>query len=196
MTMQPERPSRRPSRVDPDHGRRGPLPAAPRVALPTPLQPRPMERIMEALADLSVGLADEGIEVGGVFAQPQVIPRLPVREEAAAIDADGEDFVARFDLPTTRNDAVPVPRSLILALVREMYDEFGGASFLEVAGLWRDERGACFVDVSIAVEVWTSDRERLVAFVERACQTLGQKAIPIRIYRPEFITVRDVGDAQ
>lgn len=161
------------------------------VEHPAPALRRPMALTYEVLDRMATTFDSLGIPVRGAMARRASSSM--VRDVAADTDGGGgtETFVARFDLPTTDNAGRPVPVSVLLSLLTRLYERMDGASFTEVAGVWRDKTGAFYVDLSIGVEVWTGDRKGLVAFVEEARRELGQECIPVRICRPEFIWVAE-----
>ncbi len=155
---------------------------------------RPIALTLAVLNDLAESLACEGIEVRGAFARMR--PALATRDALLLPKppCKGEDFVGHFTIPTTDNDGNPFSLALLLSILRELYERTGGVSFREAVGLWRDEEGACYVDLLIGVEVWTSDREGLVAFIRGVCGKLGQKCIPLRIERAEFVWIEGPGE--
>lgn len=163
----------------------------PPVEPPVPFLRRPMTLTLAVLDEIAASLAREGIRVGGALARRHTAA-VHVDPKAPSPQPDsGTDFVGRFEVPTTDNEGNPFPAALLVSLMRDLYDRMSGASFLEVAGIWRGDDGTFFVDLSIAVEVWTNDRARLIEFIERVRRLLGQKAIALRIYRPEFVWINE-----
>lgn len=166
-------------------------PGAPAAEPPSPLLRRPMTLTLAALDEVAASLAREGVQVGGALARHHTIVRQAEPTSSPTPSATGELFVGRFEIPTTDNDGNPFPVPLLASVLRDLYDRMSGASFLELAGLWRDDDGTFYVDLSIAVEVWTADRTGLLEFISRVRRLLGQKSIALRIYRPEFVWVND-----
>ncbi len=155
---------------------------------------RPLEVTLVVLNDLAASLAREGIEIRGAFARVHKTRAPAKRRTLKKPPVNGKDFIGHFSIPTTDNHGNPFPASLLLSILSRLYKGMGGASFRETVGLWRD-KGSCYLDLLIAVEVWTGDRERLVALVRWVCKKLGQQCIPLRIERAEFVWIEGPGEA-
>lgn len=173
-------------------GRRGSAHAyrrgiAPRVR-PTPTRPPPARTALSLLGALADALADEGVLIRGALAR-NATPRAPVPTSVAVELVSEVPFVARFEIPLTTNDGVPFPVAVLVPLLRDLYERMGGATVTNALGVWRDDAGAFCIDASLTVEVWTSDREGLVAFLGRVRRDLDQDAIALRITRPEFMWI-------
>ncbi len=180
-------------------GRRTPAPGPRRGArpyrrrdvprVPPARSPRPPEgTALSLLRALAEALETEGVVIRGAFARAGGRAMAPpfVQPEEVTNDAV---YDARFEIPTTANDGTPFPASVLVALLRDLYKRTGGATVIDALGVWRDgPKAACF-DVSLTVEVCTSDREGLVAFLERVRRDLDQDAIALRITRPEFVWI-------
>lgn len=166
------------------------------VRSPTPERVNAVARVplIDYLENLTAALAREGIEVRGALTRRSSPTAALTMTPSTSGEGDAA-FVAHFEIATTDNDGRPFSLPLIVALLRDLYNQFGGATFREQAGIWRSSDGVCFADISIGVEVWTADRPRLVAFVERVRRTLRQKEIAVRIERAEFVAVSDAEHA-
>lgn len=169
---------------------RAPRPSVhPAAEAPVPLLRRPMAFTLSAIDEIAASLAREGVRIGGAFARRHTVMRQVEVKPSLPPEGEGDEFVGRFEIPTTDNDGNPFAVSLVAAVLHDLYDRMGGASFLELAGLWRGDDGTFYADLSIAVEVWTRDRSGLLEFIGRTCRLLDQKSIALRIYRPEFVWV-------
>lgn len=151
--------------------------------------PSPTAVTLAALHGLAAELDRDGTRVRGAFAPFYRSARTVTMASPPPESSTSPGFVGRFTLPTTDNDGTPFPTSVFVALFRELYEQHGGASFSDVTGIWRSEDGSCYVDRSIAIEVWTSDPAALVRFVEQARRALRQDCIPLRLERPKFVWV-------
>lgn len=191
MTMRsltPEVGERRTRSTDPRRSvhayRRG---IAPRVR-PTPTRRPSARTALSLLGALADALAAEGILIRGALARNAAL-RAPSPTPVAVEGVSEVPFVARFEIPLTTNDGVPFPVAVFVPLLRDLYERMGGATVTEAVGVWRDDAGAFCLDASLTVEVWTSDREGLVAFLRRLRHDLDQDAVALRITRPEIVWI-------
>lgn len=161
--------------------------AAPRVH---PSHPQGARRgaALRLLGTLADALAAEGIEIRGALARavkPKEPPPATPAEQTSEVP-----FVARFEIPTTANDGTPFSMAVLLPILRDLYERMGGATVADAVGVWRERSNAFCLDISLTVEVWTTDQEGLVAFLERVRRDLDQDAIVLRITRPEFVWIK------
>ncbi len=166
---------------------------APRVLPARP--PRPPEgTALSLLRALAEALEAEGVVIRGAFARAKGRAMAPPFVQPEGVTNDTV-YDARFEIPTTANDGTPFPVAVLVPLLRDLYERTGGATVIDALGVWRDgPKTACF-DVSLTVEVCTSDREGLLAFLERVRRDLDQDAIMLRITRPELVWIRRSGGA-
>lgn len=165
------------------------------MRVPPARPPGPPEgAALSFLRSLAEALDAEGVVIRGAFARAGGRTMAPpfVQPEGATNDAV---YNARFEVPMTANDGTPFPVAVLLPILRDLYECTGGATVIDALGVWRDgPKAACF-DVSLTVEVCTSDREGLVAFLKRVRRDLDQDAIVLRITRPELVWIRRSGGA-
>lgn len=144
-----------------------------------------MKATLSLLCTLADALAAEGVVIRGALARtaaPKAAP--PTSDPTSATP-----FIARFEIPLTTNDGVPFSVGILVPLLRDLYERMGGATVTDALGIWRDGTGAFCLDTSLTVEVWTSDREGLVTFLDRVRRDLDQDAVALRITRPEFVWI-------
>lgn len=157
-----------------------------------------MSLALSIVDELATALADRGVAVRGALARtPAPAACVAGSTLPPAPDGDGQLLVGRFEIPITSNKGEPFATKMLLAIIRDLYDEAGGATLFEVLGVWRADDGAFCLDVSIGVEVWTRTPERLAAFVARVARDLAQDVIALRFLRPEILWVTPAaGDAE